>query len=319
MIWLIGAGQMAIDYANVLLEQKREFIVIGRSERSAKVFLDKTGISVKTGSLSKWISQTPEKPTAAIVAVNVNKLAETTSQLLNYGVKKILLEKPGGVNNKEILELNDKSLKLNGEIHIAYNRRFYASTLAAQEIIMNDGGVSSFNFEFTEWSHIIENIGYPNEVMQQWFLVNSSHVVNLSFFLGGQPKSWSTFTSGSLPWHSNASNFAGAGVSECGALFSYQANWEAPGRWGVEILTRKHRLYFRPMEKLEIQEKGSIKIIPVEIDYTLDSEYKPGLYLQTECFFELGKHKNNLCSLAEHCNSLETYNKMLNASTENVR
>ena len=163
---------MAIDYANVLLAQKRKFLVIGRGEESAKAFKEKTGISVKTGSLSNWISQTPEKPTAAIVAVNVNTLAETTSQLLNYGVRKILLEKPGGVNNKEISELNDQNVKLNAEIYIAYNRRFYASTLTAQEIIMKDGGVTSFNFEFTEWSHVIENIGYPNEVMQQWFLVN---------------------------------------------------------------------------------------------------------------------------------------------------
>ena len=318
MIWLIGAGQMAIDYANVLLAQKREFLVIGRGENSAKVFKEKTGISVKTGSLAKWLSQTPEKPTEVIVAVNVNMLAETTSLLLNYGVRKILLEKPGGLDNKEISELNNQTLELNGEIYIAYNRRFYASTLTAQELIMNDGGVNSFNFEFTEWSHVIENIGYPNEVMQQWFLVNSSHVVNLAFFLGGQPKSWSTYTSGSLPWHSNASNFSGAGVTEFGALFSYQANWEAPGRWGVEILTCKHRLYFRPMEELQIQEKGTIKVNPVEIDYTLDTEYKPGLYLQTECFFELGKHKNNLCSIAEHFNALETYNKILNPSTENV-
>ena len=35
---------------------------------------------------------------------------------------------------------------------------------------------------------------------------------------------------------------AGAGVTENGALFSYHANWEAPGRWSVEIMTKKRRL-----------------------------------------------------------------------------
>ena len=72
------------------------------------------------------------------------------------------------------------------------------------------------------------------------------------------------------------------------------------------------------MEQLQIQERGSVAVTPVEIDYTLDQKYKPGLYLQTECFLEFGKHKNNLCSIAEHCNSLETYNKIVNPSTENV-
>ena len=57
-------------------------------------------------------------------------------------------------------------------------------------------------------------------------------------------------------------------------LFSYQANWNAPGRWGIEILTSQHRLYLRPMEKLQIQNTGSVDISEVEIDDQLDKEFK---------------------------------------------
>jgi hypothetical protein len=92
-------------------------------------------------------------------------------------------------------------------------------------------------------------------------------------------------TSGNLSWHKSASIFSGAGRSNSGALFSYQANWESAGRWNIEILTTKNRLIFKPMEQLFLQKKGEIVIKKVEdIDYELDKKYKPGLFLQTSSF-----------------------------------
>ena len=51
-----------------------------------------------------------------------------------------------------------------------------------------------------------------------------------------------------------------------GAMFSYFADWEAPGRWGLEVLTRKRRLIFRPMEQLQVMPLGSVKIDSVELE-----------------------------------------------------
>ena len=50
------------------------------------------------------------------------------------------------------------------EVYYAYNRRFYASVLKAEEIIKEDGGMTSMNFEFTEWGHVIANTDHPAEV-----------------------------------------------------------------------------------------------------------------------------------------------------------
>jgi hypothetical protein len=41
--------------------------------------------------------------------------------------------------------------------------------------------------------------------------------------------------------------FAGAGVADNDALFSYHANWAAPGRWCVEILTNLAPFYFKTL------------------------------------------------------------------------
>ena len=172
-----------------------------------------------------------------------------TIQLLQANVKRVLVEKPAGLNCDQIRKVADETKKQKAEVLVAYNRRFYASTLKAKEFLKEDGGVTSFNFEFTEWSHEIEKLKKAPGVKENWFLANSTHVVDLAFYLGGKPKEICCYTGGGLEWHPTASIFAGAGVSETGALFSYQANWESAGRWSLEILTKKHRLIFRPLEK----------------------------------------------------------------------
>ena len=125
---------------------------------------------------------------------------------------------------------------------------------------------------------------------------NSTHVVDLAFNLGGLPKELASYTSGSLDWHPSASVFCGAGKSDKNALFNYAANWESAGRWSIEILTKNHKLILRPMEKLQIQNRGSIALNFVsDIDYSLDEKYKPGLFLQTNNF--IACNFNNLCSI----------------------
>lgn len=307
-VWLIGSGGMAVDYVRVLQALELEFSIIGRGEKSAKACLDATGCEVVLGGLVGYLATKPPAPTHAIVAVGVEKLHETTLQLLAYGVSNILVEKPAGLNKQEVQAVYLKAKEKNARVCVAYNRRFYASVLKAQEIIAEDGGVTSFNFEFTEWAHEIKKLSKAQGVKEHWFLGNSSHVVDLAFYLGGKPKEICTFTSGSLDWHPAASIFSGAGVSENGALFSYQANWESAGRWSVEMLTRTHRLILRPMEKLQIQKKGSVAVEFAECDYALDETYKPGLFLQTKNF--INHMTVGMCDIAYHNEMTEEYYKI---------
>ncbi|MFA6013573.1 MAG: Gfo/Idh/MocA family oxidoreductase [Gallionellaceae bacterium] len=309
-IWLVGSGEMSQDYIKVLKALDCDFDVIGRGSESAKKCEEVTGCSVISGGLEKFLSTNPALCSHAIVSVGVEALASTTLQLINYGVQNVLVEKPAGLNHGEVEQIARISKEKSANVFVAYNRRFYASVIKAQEIIEQDGGVTSFNFEFTEWAHVIETIQKAEGVKENWFLANSTHVVDLAFYLGGKPKEICTFTSGSLDWHPAASVFSGAGVSESGALFSYQANWESAGRWSVEILTKNHRLILRPMEKLQIQKKGSVSVEFVECDYKLDEEFKPGLFLQTEKFI------NNvwecMCNIEYHLGMMAKYNKIAN-------
>jgi len=234
-VWLIGTGVMARDYVKVLKHLETSFLVIGRRDSTARKFEKMTGCKVMSGGLENFLSISPEIPSHVIVAVNVENLYQITKLLLEYGVKNILVEKPGAMNKKQLKDLTSFSKKKGANVLIAYNRRFYASVLKAKEIIVTGLDITSFHFEFTEWSHIIENLDKPKDVKEKWFLANSTHVIDLAFFLGGKPKKLCTFVSGNLDWHPASSVFAGAGMSDNGALFSYHANWESAGRWGVEI------------------------------------------------------------------------------------
>jgi len=315
-IWLVGTGLMGIEYCKVLQYLGCSFEVIGRGTESAKKFESVTGIIPKTGGMAEYLRNYNLIPDYAIVAVSVEQLASVAIQILEAGVKKVLVEKPGGLTAKEIESVAQTAQRKNAEVFVAYNRRFYSSVIKAEEIIREDGGVTSFHFEFTEWSHVIEGLQKAPGVKEHWFLANSTHVVDLAFFLGGKPKKITSFISGGTSWHPSASVFTGAGVSEIGALFSYHANWEAPGRWGVEILTKKHRLILRPLEKLQIQNIGSVAIDAVEINDEFDLKFKPGLYRTVEAFFE--SKDNALARISDQMYNLIFYNKIISPSTSNV-
>lgn len=285
MIWIIGAGGMAREYAKVLKALEKEFICVGRGEKSAKEFEETTCVPAYIGGLNKFLENKPALPEAVIVATIERSHVPNCVALMKYGVKRIFCEKPGFLFPEELDEVAKVSKEYSAEIYYAYNRRFFASVLAAEKVIEEDGGLLSFNFEFTEWGHVITTYNFPKDTLANWFYANSTHVVDLAFFLGGNPVEMTCFAKDEAEWHKPV-NFAGAGRTDKNVLFNYQANWDAPGRWAVEMLTSKHRIYLKPMEQLQLQDKGSVKVYPVEIDDRLDKEFKPGFYLETKAFLE---------------------------------
>lgn len=313
-VLLIGCGYMGQEYCKVLKALQADFLVVGRSESSAKNFYEKTGVMPQIGGINCFIDQQDVLPQYAIVAVNVEELYGTMKLLLTAGVKTILVEKPGAICYEQIQELSSLAEQKQASVFVAYNRRFYASVRKAKELIVEDGGVSSFRFEFTEWTNKILELNKSSVLLNQWFLCNSTHVVDLAFYLGGMPKSMSSYTAGSLDWYDKASNFSGAGVTYSGASFSYYADWESAGRWSVEILTKKRKLILCPLEELYCQIRGSLAKEKMEIDDSLDLQFKPGLYLQTKAF--VNGDINSLLPLFQHAELCQIYQKIEEGSAE---
>jgi predicted dehydrogenase len=310
-IFLIGTGPMALDYAKVLLAQGKNFNVIGRGIQSSLVFEKNCGIKPIIGGIDLFLkNNTLQSNTSFIIATGTEVLMPILKQIVSAGANKVLIEKPAAISIEELLE-NEAFLKpFSKKVFIAYNRRFYASVIEAKRLVEIDGGLKSMHFEFTEWAHKIEPLVKAPGVKENWFFANSTHVVDLAFYLAGNPADWKTYSKrGTINWH-DKTNFAGAGITENGVVFSFLSNWESAGRWGIELLTNKRRIYLKPLEGIEIQLKGTVALQSHSFNDQADKDFKPGLYKQVEAFWS--GNLQSLCLLEDHIeNTKNNYLKIL--------
>ncbi len=309
-VLLIGPGNIGHDYIKVLNSFDVDIDVVGRSSKSSEEFSRKTQWFVHSGGVDSYINKNSKLPKYAIVAVNENQLSSVTLSLIEYGVKNILLEKPGGLSFSELTEIRNKSILNYSNIYIGYNRRFYQSVQKCKELLADNDDPLSVNFEFTEWTHKIDYNHYTKFELERFFMCNSSHVSDLVFHLFGKPKLLHSHTIGNLKWHPSASIFVGSGKTTDDVLFSYNSNWSSSGRWGVEINLTDYKLILKPLEKLFIQKRGSLDVEEVEINSNLDNLYKPGLYNEVKCFLEGGG--GFLCTIEEQIDNFKWYYKIAN-------
>lgn len=311
-VLLIGTGPMAVAYAAVLKALPVRLTVVGRGAESAAHFQQQVGLVPITGGLEVYLATNPivDSSTFVINATGPENLAPSLKLLVDAGARRILIEKPASLSIDELAGTRSHFQEFASDIFVAYNRRFYASVQKAEELIAEDNGLLSVNFEFTEWSHKIESIKKAPGVKENWFFANSTHVVDLAFFFAGMPTQFSCFSrEGDLTWHPKT-NFVGAGITDKSVLFSYAANWESAGRWSVELLTRKRRIFLKPLEIVQAQMRGSNSIENILFDDSLDKRYKPGVYLQTLAF--LNGDRRRLLTLERHYKfSINVYQPML--------
>ena len=306
---LIGAGPMAMAYAAILKDLGTNIRVIGRGEKSATAFKEKTGLDVRTGGLEDYLASGETLPDYAIVSTPVDVLSPNTKSLVAAGIKNVLVEKPAGLTPEETQDLADFAAVHNASVYVAYNRRFYASVMAAKKLIEFDGGATSLRMEFSEFAYRIKDVPTAAHIKSQWLYANSTHVLDMGFFLAGYPESISGLQAGGSDWHPAGSQFVGHGQLKNGALFSYHADWDAAPRWMVEVMTPKRTLMFNPLEKLNERSPEGFTITPIELEDDLDTRFKPGLHAQTDAF--LKDNNANLATITSHANHMENIYKVI--------
>ncbi|HEX2787463.1 MAG TPA: Gfo/Idh/MocA family oxidoreductase [Ignavibacteria bacterium] len=308
-ILLVGTGKMSRIYAKVLRDN-HDLLVVGRGEKKTNEFKALfADAEVLAGGLTSEIIK-KFSPDTAVIATSADQLFAMTSLLLENGVKNILVEKPSALFAKDIKKLNELAKENNAEVFLSYNRRHYASVLKAQEIIEEDGGILSVNFEFTEWINKIDTAKFVPLVYEKLVLSYSSHILDLVFYLIGKPAELNSDIKGKnvIPYHKSGAIFTGSGISDKNIPFTYHTNFLAPGRWAVEVLTKKHRLYFKPVEKLSVQKMDSLEIQEVPIEDYLEKEYSHGIYRMVDDF--LNTQNSRLCTLDYHADMFKHYTKI---------
>ncbi|WP_347267870.1 Gfo/Idh/MocA family oxidoreductase [Paracoccus sp. (in: a-proteobacteria)] len=308
-ILLVGAGKMALEYARALGHLGIEAIVMGRGEASARDYHGATRVMPGTGPLAAQLARLQgQMPEAAIVAVNAMHLAEVTAELVAAGVRCLLVEKPGALDLAEMDRLQAAVRASGAKVYLGYNRRFMASALRARQIIAEDGGVLSVKFDFSEPARRIATLAKPQRELDTWIYGNSSHVLDLALHFFGLPARLEAQVAGAglVGWHPAASVFSGSAVGESGALMTWHANWAAPGRWGLEVMTPERRLIMQPLEQLRVQSHAGFAEEPEDLDLTEDQAAKPGLLRQIRAFLR-GEDAGLLPSLDEQARNMPIY------------
>ncbi len=300
---LIGSGLMSSAYANILKNLGVNFTVHGRGKVSAAQFERLNGIKPVLEKISDYYKD-KNLPKSAIVAVSNDQLSKVTLELISMGIKNILVEKPGGINQCQLQNLLYEANKKGIKVFIGLNRRFYASIEKAKEIINEDGGVLSCNFQFTEWFEQFRH-EFSEEVCKTWLVSNAIHVLDTFIYLCGVPLEYSSYRGLGIDLHESGSIFVGSGVTSNNVFFSYHSNWQGPGRWSLEIITKKNKIILCPMEELSVVKKFSFEVVKVDIENIIDKEFKPGLYKQTKSFLEEDFTRH--CSLEEQIRNFKFY------------
>ena len=303
-IWIIGTGNVSYDYVKVLKNLNCDISAIGLSRESCDSFYEDTGVKTYIGGLSNFLKDNTDKVDYAIVATNEHKLSEISCSLIKYGIKNILIEKPASLTMKDLNELIKLKNEYDINVVIGYNRRFYKSVRECKRRIMKNNSPINFKFDFTEWLHTINFTKYSDIELQKWFLCNSSHVVDLAFYLFGSPKSLNCNSMGSLDWHS-PSIFCGSGKTVNDNLFTYNSNWSSAGRWSIEIFMSGCKLILKPLEKLYIQKSEDLIEKEIKLDSDIDLKFKPGFYEQCKCF--LDRNFSDFCTLEQQLENFKWY------------
>ena len=101
-ILLVGAGNMAKEYIKVLNSLEIPSIVVCRSKSSARSFFQHSGQKAIPGGVRAYLENSNVVPKSAIVTVSVEYLTDTTLDLLEFGINKILIEKPASLYLKGV-------------------------------------------------------------------------------------------------------------------------------------------------------------------------------------------------------------------------
>ncbi|MBI4620255.1 MAG: Gfo/Idh/MocA family oxidoreductase [Desulfobacterales bacterium] len=258
-VLILGGGKMGKEFSNALLAMNiHNFTIITANGRTAMECRSAFECRIMNGGYQANVLK-GDVYDLVIIATPVHELIPAVRHVISCGNTNILVEKPCSVYSSELRALASELEDSGVRVRVGYNRRTYPNLWKLKELAKIDGGITSCRYTFTE---ILRTIIFDNnhpDAYERWGITNSLHVISTAHFLIGMPNELSRYLIGGLSWHPIASRFVGAGLTEKDILFSYLADWDSAGRWGIEIMTPQNAYRLVPLEKLFCCPKSSFE------------------------------------------------------------
>lgn len=251
---VVGYGNMGREFVKALQALGvGQICVSSLSEESLLPLKDFENVTVVGGGYQR-LKRKPGRDELAIIATPTAHLIPAAHHLRELGYRQFLIEKPISLWSTALKEFCKIFTHAQITVTSGYNRAAYPSLLELKHLAGQEGGITSCNYNFTEFTNRIDPKNYTPAESLRWGIANSLHVMSMAHALIGMPKLWKGHHADSaVSWHPAGSVFVGSGISERGVPFAYHADWGSTGRWFIEAHTKSASYRLCPLEQLSVR------------------------------------------------------------------
>lgn len=289
-ILFIGAGNIASQHLKTLdsLIDLKNCWISSRTAHKSKKLAKLYSMKHIEKDCFDFIKQNKKVIDGIFILVSMDQIFITSKKILKYKIP-LFIEKPPGLDIKQLQELNFLSKKYKTSNLIGYNRRYY-SVIQKVKKKLDSENIISAHIEAHERYWILKNKVKKKSYLQKWIYANTSHVINLLMFFLGNPKSVKTFSNNKFNIKNLRINTSAIIEFNKKIYVTFKSNWDVVGGWYIKIFSNKNTYSFSPLEQCVVTNKKfkSTKIIPENYDKV----YKAGFYSQTVFFLNLIKKGN---------------------------
>ena len=288
-ILFIGAGNIAKQHLIVLeklIDLKYSWVCARTSSKSKKLaqfFLMKH----IEDNYENFVEKNKKKIDGIFILVSGDQIFKISKRVLKFKIP-VFIEKPPGLNIKQLNELNNLSKKYKTSNLVGYNRRFYSIIQILKDKLKNEKIISA-HVEAHERLWILNNKRINKIILKSWIYANTTHVLNLLLFLLGDFKKVISFKKNNFNKKYIEVNTSALIEFKNRIFTTFKSNWNVPGGWLIKIFCVKNTYILDPLEKcIVINKKFKKKEIKSE---KYDLKYKYGFYLQKKFFIQIIKKK----------------------------
>lgn len=279
-IAIIGSGYMAREYYRVLANDnsvEMAGIYSRKPEAAQDIVGDNSSVFIADSIESLYFNTQAD---GVIVAVSELALPQIMKEVFAFNWVS-LVEKPVGIDLKTAEKIAFEASRSQRISFAALNRRYYSSTLKLMDELQGAEGIRVVRINDQENLVLASKANQPKLVLDNWMHANSIHLIDyFSFLCRGElvqvASERKNLSAGTFLVTSNL-NYSS------GDIGVYNAYWNTPSSWSVNINVGDRELELKPLETYRLRSLSEMKWTecgPSEVDI----EFKPGLELMCRDF-----------------------------------
>jgi predicted dehydrogenase len=279
---LVGYGRIAPKHIEVFRALGAEVVAAcNRSAEGRERAQTQGGIGRTYARIGEMLKR--ERPDGVVCCASSDAMYSAALEILPCGIA-TLLEKPPGLSLEEYRHLCDTAANHGTPVMVAMNRRHYSVFRRAIDDAGGPGAITAVSVEWSENPRHFLDRGFSAERVGREIFSNTLHGLDLITLLAGAVDDAQVLGCNlgePLRWMMSLQ-----GISERGALVTFNSTWDSPGRWRVSFCSPGRRYVFAPLETCQVLETGVADPRAIEPD-EFDRKFKPGFYAQAQAFLEM--------------------------------